>query len=72
MKHVYDGWHTIQGFEIYVEDDKVKRGISGDGVTAKPTYPYRYNKQMNCWVNCSGLSVSAFKSGVRRGTVTMK
>ena len=63
------GWHTVKGYEVYVEDDKVMRGI-GKEVTV---YPYSYLKEYNSYTNASGeLTLSAFRSRLNRGTVIMK
>lgn len=71
MKHTLDGWHKIQGYDVYVEDDKVKIGTTGYGFDYKPIYSYRWNKKLNCWIKCFDLSVAAFSAGVRRGTIEM-
>lgn len=66
---IKDGWHTIQGYKVYVEDGKVLRGILGEGNSQRTAYPFRRSK--NGWDNDSGLTVNAFRSGVKRGTVNM-
>lgn len=66
---VADGWHTIAGYEVYIEGGRVLRGLKDGGqLTA---YPYRWDKKNGCWTNCSGLTVDAFRAGVRRESVTM-
>lgn len=71
MRKTKDGWHKIAGFNIFVENGRVMRGIrhdiNGSEVTA---YPYRASKNGG-WDNDAGLTVEAFKAGVRRGTVTL-
>ena len=62
-----NGWHVIVGYNIYVEDGKVLRRLSSD--RQRTTYPYR--AAQDGWTNDSGLSVDAFRAGVRRGTITM-
>lgn len=63
-----DGWKVISGYEVYIEDGKVLRGISSRNTTV---YPYRRCRHGG-WDNVSGLSMAAFRSGVRRGTIEMK
>lgn len=81
MKKVIDGWHAICGYNVYVEDGRVMRGVSG-GQNPTTTYPYRTHYEWhddiggkkrvaNGWDNCSGITVDAFRAGVRRGTVNM-
>lgn len=64
---ITDGWHTISGYNVYVEGGKVLRGLSSD--KQKTVYPFRAAR--DGWDNDSGLSVDAFRAGVRRGTITM-
>lgn len=66
-----DGWHTIYNNMVYVEDNKVLRGVSSDH--QRTAYPYRWmGKPHNCYTIASGISVEAFRSGVRRGTIEMR
>ena len=50
-----DGWHVLKGYEVYVENNMVMRGIkedhNGERVTA---YPYRYNTTYGGCDNVSG------------------
>lgn len=66
-----DGWHTICGWRVFVDDDRVIMGTSGTDLKQKPIYPYRYSKTENCWVNAAPISVAAFRTGIRRGTIQM-
>lgn len=71
MRKTKDGWHKIAGFNIFIENNRVLKGvrrdIDGGEITA---YPHRVNKNGD-WNNDAGLTVEAFKAGVRRGTVTL-
>jgi hypothetical protein len=63
-----DGWHKIAGYDVYVESNCVRYGIcKWKGVT---TYPYRKSRYGG-WDNCSGISIEAFRAGVRRETMMM-
>lgn len=33
-----DGWHKINGYTVYIEDNKVVRGVTDN----RTTYPYKY------------------------------
>ena len=63
-----DGWHKICVYDVYVENDRVLRGTKANGTL--PSYVFRSCKHWN-WVNASGITVNAFRSGVRRGTIRM-
>lgn len=70
MKKILDGWHIILGYKVYVKHGCIMRGILGEGNAQKTAYPYRVSKYGG-WDNCSGLSVDAFRAGVKRETITM-
>lgn len=70
MKRILDGWHIISGYRVYVEDGRVLRGILGNGNSQRTAYPYRACRTGG-WDNVSGLSVDAFRAGVRRGSISM-
>lgn len=70
MKKITDGWHTIQGYRVYVEGGKIIRGILGEGTHQVTAYPYRASRRGG-WDKESGLSVAAFSAGVARGTIKM-
>ena len=69
-----DGWHTVCGTSVFVENGKVIYGTTKDHNNSEVTcYPYEYNKDHNCWVNISGkVTLSAYRAGYNRGTKCMK
>lgn len=69
MAKIKDGWHTIYGKFVYVENGRVLRGVSSRDWDQRTIYPYRVCRD-GC-TNCAGITVDAFRSGLRRGTVTM-
>lgn len=69
MAKIKDGWHTLCGKFVYVEDGRVLRGVSSRDWDQRTTWPYRVCRD-GC-TNCSGITVDAFRSGFRRETVTM-
>lgn len=66
-----DGWNEMEGYDVYVEDGRVNRGTIGDGVSYRAAYPYKYDVDMKCFVNCSGISVDDFIEGVRSGNIVV-
>lgn len=63
-----DGWHKICGYDVYVENDRVLRGTKANGTL--PAYVYRSCKTGG-WYSNGGITVNAFRSGVRRGSIRM-
>ena len=71
-KKVKDGWHTICGHSVLVEDGKVRRGVAEVNGERNAVYPYRWSgKPHNCFVSDQNMSVDAFRSAVKRGTAQM-
>ncbi len=50
-----DGWHTLKGFRVYVENGMVIRGLihdrNGEDV---PSYPYYSDDTTDGWYKVSG------------------
>ena len=71
MKKEINGWKIAGGYDVYVEDGKVLRGIkldhNGHEVAA---YPYRQSRSGG-WDLISGISLTAFRAGIRRGTMEL-
>ena len=62
-----DGWHTVYGYKVYVEDGRVKRAVA-NGVTA---YPYRTCKYGG-WDIDTHMTLDALRAGLSRETITIK
>lgn len=61
-----DGWHTLNGYDVYVEGNRVKRAISKDG--QKTLYPYIACKSGG-WDNVSGVfTLDELRGRINRGT----
>lgn len=61
-----DGWHTLNGYEVYVEDNRVKIANSKDG--QRTLYPYIACKNGG-WDNASGVfTLSELRGRLNRGT----
>lgn len=71
-KQINDGWHTIAGHQVYVEGGRVLRGLKLDHNNSQVTaYPYRANRYGSGWDNDVGITVEAFRAGIKRGTIIM-
>lgn len=66
-KTVRDGWHTIAGQNVYIENGYIKRGLSSDG--QKATYPYRAVK--DGWDLDQYMSPDTFRRKVKNGSAAM-
>lgn len=71
-KNRRDGWHTLQGLTVYIENNCVIRGIKKDRNGSEVSaYPYR-KVGLHEWSNCSGISADAFISGVKRDKIIIQ
>lgn len=63
---------TVAGYDVTVEEGRIVRGVKRDqNGSYVASWPYRWNAKQNCWVLDQGMSPSAFRSAVRRGTAKM-
>lgn len=69
MEKIKDGWHEIAGYIVFVENDKILRGLTAD--EQRTTWCYRYNRRDGGWDAEDNITVGAFRAGVRRGTIKM-
>lgn len=67
-----NGWHTIAGYKVLVENGKIRRGILNPGWNERPGYIYREDRKNGCWTSEDAISADAFRAGVRRGTIDLK
>lgn len=65
-----DGWHVVCGYEVYVEDGKIVRGMKNHGSSKVAAYVYRRCKTGG-WNISYQVTPSAFRSGYKRGTVDL-
>ena len=66
---IKDGWHTVAGCSVYVEDGYIKRATkSGDTL---PAGVYRWSKFNNAWMKEDKITPAAFRAGVKRGTIAV-
>jgi len=66
MKKIKDGWHTICGYDMYVEDGKIIRGVE-DSQTV-----YVYKSVKDGYTSACPVKVSTFRSGMARGTMIVR
>ena len=66
-KSVKDGWHTVYGYDVYVEDGQVKRGIV-KGCTAYPCRKSIYGG----WSVDTHMTLDALRAGLSRETIIIK
>ena len=72
MKQEINGWRIVSGYEVYVENGKILRGVKQDSNGGRvPAYPYRQARGGG-WDIISGISLAAFRAAARRGTMEMK
>lgn len=69
---IKDGWHKFYDKWIYAENEKVIRATIKDSGNYITCYPYEKTKD-DAWRNISGkVTLSAFRSGYKRGTKILK
>ena len=66
-KIVKDGWHTVYGYDVYVEGGQVKRGI----VKGSTAYPCR-KSIYGGWSVDTHMTLDALRAGLSRETITIK
>ena len=77
MEKMKDGWHTIAGYEVYVEDGYILRGIKHDQNGGQlSSHVYRQDRTISgracdLWTSEEKITPDAFRSGVRRGTICL-
>lgn len=70
-RKISDGWHKICGYDVYVEDDRVLRGVTDDRNRGpRTTWVYRTSRHGG-YESAGKVTVDAFRAGVRRGTIIM-
>ena len=72
MKKIKDGWHFIKGFDVYVEDGYIMRCKKLDrNGSDVPASVYRWNRKYSSWSKEGLITIENFRSGFRRGTITI-
>lgn len=72
VKALRDGWHMVAGWEVYVEDGRILRGVMEDCNGSRvPCYPMRRDRRDARVWDRETLTPAAFRAGLARGTVRM-
>lgn len=66
---IKDGWHTIAGESVYVENGRIVRGTKNNDTL--PAYVYRWDRGAGCWIKKGSISPAAFRAGIKRGTIQL-
>ena len=71
-KKVADGWHKVYNYDVMVEEGIVSHAIDEDGT--RPLYPYRVGLggTLNLIYQEEKLTLNALRSGLRRGTISLR
>ena len=64
-----DGWKIVNGWQVYVEDGYVLRGIEEDWQGYRSVIPYRYNRKLRCWTSTGKITPAALRAGLNRGSM---
>ena len=62
-KVVKDGWHTIRGCEVYVEDGYIIRGIKEDSNGGRVTAYVCKPHSGGGWIKVDRIKVDTFRKG---------
>lgn len=65
-----NGWYKVLGYDVFLEDGFILRGILGKGNAQNPAYIYRRTKDGE-WTKEERITEAAFRSGVKRGTIQL-
>ena len=72
MNQEINGWKIVSGYEVFVKNGKIMRGVienhNGSEITA---YPYRLMPD-GSWSREIGVTLAALRAAARRGTMEMK
>ena len=63
-----DGWHVLQGYDVFVENGYIVRGMKDN--CQLPAYVYRSSK-FGGYKREWRITPAAFVAGVKRGTIIL-
>ena len=66
---IRDGWHTVNGWNVYVEDGYAVRGVSRD--SQRPLYLYTPARGGGM-DRIDGIPFGALRGRMNRGTIVLK
>ena len=64
-----DGWHIVNGWNVYVEDGYAVRGLSRDGQRPLYLYTPAHGSGMD---RIDGIPFDALRGRMSRGTIVLK
>ena len=64
-----DGWHVLQGCDVYVRNGKIVRGTKDNHTL--PAFVYRWDRKYNAWLRECRITPAAFVAGIKRGTIIL-
>lgn len=70
-RSIRDGWHTICGCEIYVEDGFITRGVSADQNGNRVSARVFRSCKSGGWDKEDKITPAAFRAGFNRGTIRL-
>lgn len=64
-----DGWHIVNGWNVYIEDGYAVRGLSGDGTRTLYIYTPAHGGGLD---RVDGVQFGALRGRMNRGTIVLK
>lgn len=64
MRIYSDGWHTVAGCTVYVENNCILRGIRHDN-NGSPVTVYPYRRIKDGWTSAPGVKAETFRRSDR-------
>lgn len=72
MAKIKDGWHKVSGWDVYVEDGYILRGIDTDSNGSQvPVYVYRASHHGG-YSREERITPAALRAGLNRGTIILR
>lgn len=65
-----DGIHTILGYKVYVENNRVLHAVTGEGVHYRVLNFYRYTPRIG-WLRVAPMSPSALRRAIEHDMIRL-
>ena len=66
-------WVKAAGYHVCInEHNQVIRALKETSNNTLPAMPYRYDRKTQTWVNARGVKLSTLRSGIHKGTYSIK
>lgn len=66
-----DGWHFLKGHKVYIKSGKIQYGVVCDRYSGERK-AVLCRKSGTTWMASEPVTVDAFYSGIRRGTIRFR